>query len=950
MRLVAGMLAALAVIAAPAHAQVEKPAWAHEASDIAPDPAVKFGVLPNGMRYALRHNALPKEAVSIRVSVAFGSIYETEDEKGLAHFIEHMAFNGSTHVPEGEMVKVLERLGLSFGADTNASTGQDFTTYMLDLPSASDALVDESLFLLREAMSELLFNAEAIDRERGVVLAEWRRGDNFQRRRQEQQLAFLLPGALAAERMPIGEASVLETATREQLVSLYRRYYRPERATIIVVGDFDVAAMEQKITTKFGDWAGVGEAGKEPERAYTPKQRAPEASVFVHEDGGDSIAAYVLSPWRKEIDTGAQRREDNLLMFATGAINRRLAPMINAEDPPFRGASIAPGELLKSTDLAQATASFAPGKWKPALQAVEKEWRRALLFGFTQTEIDAQIAALRTSQQNQAERQDTRTTAALMNALLSSVQNETVFATPASGLARFETWAGDVTPEMVHEIFVRRMGMDTPLFFMGTTVDETDLAQKIVAAWSESAAVKVEPPVARSKVPFAYTDFGKPGKVVKDTRIADLDVRLVTFENNVRLNIKKTDFQRNTVLVSLRVGNGVLDLPANPRGLSRLMNGAYVAGGLEKHSMDELRAILQGRQVALNFVATDTAFAGSYGSTPADLELQLQLAAAYLTHPGYRPEAERNWRQAQVLSWPRYDANAGAVWNNYVVRALAGGDKRFGSDPDDGDAFRSFVELKHYLTPALTRGAIEIAVVGDINEDEVIRLVAKTFGALPRRDEAPTKRRYDDPARFRAERTPLVFSHAGEASQALANVLWPVGIDPDADPQAVRVLSVMAQIMRLKVIEELREHLGATYSPSTGATVSSVHPGFGYVIAGAEVKPADVDRVLAAIKTIAAEMRAGEISDDEFSRAVTPWLERLPQNETSNGYWLGLTSIAQTRPELLERSRRSAIEASIRAVTKDDVIAAAKRWLTPEAAQEARVIPAAQPASTPAAN
>jgi zinc protease len=244
----AALFALLVLLAAPAWAQAEPPSeqWAHEASDIAPDPAVRFGALPNGLRYALLKNQLPPGAVSIRMSVDFGSLEEATNEQGLAHFIEHMAFNGSKNVPEGEMVRILERLGLAFGADTNASTGQEFTTYQLDLPNASDALVDESLFLLRELASELTFNAQAIDRERGVVLSEYRRGDNFQRRRNDQQLEFLIPGAYAASRMPIGDPAVLETAARETMVSLYERYYRPERTVLVLVGDFDVDTVERR--------------------------------------------------------------------------------------------------------------------------------------------------------------------------------------------------------------------------------------------------------------------------------------------------------------------------------------------------------------------------------------------------------------------------------------------------------------------------------------------------------------------------------------------------------------------------------------------------------------------------------------------------------------------------------------------------------------------------------
>ncbi|RYY95180.1 MAG: insulinase family protein, partial [Alphaproteobacteria bacterium] len=420
------ILAAVALLASAAHAQTSPPKshWAHETSDIKPDPAIRFGTLPNGLRYALMKNQLPPGAVSIRLSIEFGSLQEAENEQGLAHFIEHMAFNGSKNVREGEMVKILERLGLAFGADTNASTGQEFTTYQLDLPNASDALLDESLFLLRETASELTFDAQAIDRERGVVLSEYRRGDNFQRRRMDQQLDFLIPGAYATKRMPIGDPRVLETATRDTMVSLYERYYRPERTVLALVGDFDIDAIEKKIIAKFGDWAGKGEPGKDPDESYTPKPRQPEASVFVHKDGGDSISVYSLLPYVDTPDTAAQRREDNLLMFAIGAIGRRLAPMANEEDPPFRSAGLSIGDLLEAVELSAGTVSVTPDNWKAGLQRLEQEWRRAILYGFTKDEIDRQIDALRTSQKNQAEREDTRTTGVLMRSLLSAIQNE----------------------------------------------------------------------------------------------------------------------------------------------------------------------------------------------------------------------------------------------------------------------------------------------------------------------------------------------------------------------------------------------------------------------------------------------------------------------------------------------------------------------------------------------
>ena len=933
---------ALAQTAPPA-----KPAWAFLASDIAPDPAVRYGVLANGMHYALLKNQLPPDAVSIRFDFRFGSLNEAETEKGLAHVIEHMAFNGSHHVAEGEMVKILERLGLAFGADTNAQTSQKHTTYQFDLPKATDAKIEEGLFLAREIASELTFEPGAIDREKGVVLSEERRGDTFARRRSQQELDFLLPGAYAASRMPIGETKVIEAATHDQLVSLYDRFYRPERATLVVVGDIDVDALEAKIKTKFNDWAGRSAAGVDPDKSYRPKLREPAASVFTHKDGGDSIVVYSLKPYEDLPDTAAYRRESNLLGFATGAIGRRLSRLANGEAPPFRSAGLNYSDILEAVDVSSGSVSVTPGAWKAGLSALEQEWRRALLFGFTQEEIDEQIAALRSNQTNAAQRENTRTTGQLVNQLTGSIQDDTVFSTPSSGLKRFELWAPEVTPEIVREVFRKRMSIGAPLFFMASTVERPGVEKDIVAAWKASASVKVDPPIKTSAKTFAYKRFGRPGQVVKDARLADIDARTVIFANQVRLNLKKTVFQKNVVQVSIRVGGGILELPETPFGLHDIM-GAFSGGGLEKHSADDLRAILGGRQVQAQFTASTTAFGGSYSTNPADLELQLQVAAAFLTHPGYRSEAERRWRQNIVLSWPRLDANAQSVLSSQGMRLLTSGDRRFGYSADDGEVSRSFTELKSALDPILAKEAIEIAIVGDIDEDKVIAAVAKTFGALPERKPASTFFKSKRPVVFRKDRKAIALTHNGEANQAIASLYWPVDIDPEADPAKAETLGVLGAIMRIKVTDEIRENLGATYSPQAGASMSSAYPGWGYVVSTAEVKPEDVDRVLAAMRKIAGQLRAGQITQDEFKRAITPSLEQLPRNATSNGYWLSLISQAQTRPDTLERARLPAIEARLRSVTLGEVEAAAQRWLADADAQEIRVLPNKTPAGAAA--
>ena len=217
-----------------------KPTWAFEQSDLPPDPAFRFGELDNGMRFIIRRNATPAGTAQVRMDIATGSLDERESERGYGHFVEHMAFNGSKNVPEGEMIKLLERNGLSFGADTNAQTSFEQTLYMLDLPRADPKLLDTALVLMRETASELTIDAEAVARERGVVLSELRDGQGWQRTNLEDQLAFFYPAATYPKRLPIGTVEALNAATAEALKSFWAREYVPSKTTMIVVGDFDL--------------------------------------------------------------------------------------------------------------------------------------------------------------------------------------------------------------------------------------------------------------------------------------------------------------------------------------------------------------------------------------------------------------------------------------------------------------------------------------------------------------------------------------------------------------------------------------------------------------------------------------------------------------------------------------------------------------------------------------
>lgn len=900
--------------------------WAHEASDLAVDPSVIYGKLDNGMGYVLMENDTPSGTAAIRMHIDSGSTNEADDQAGLSHFLEHMAFNGSTNVPEGEMIKILERYGLAFGPDTNAFTSFDQVQYQLDLPSVEEEVIDTGIFLMRETASNLLLDADAIDAERGIIKSEERARDNYGLRNLINQIEFLAPDTILAERLPIGDLDVIANAPRERFVDIYNKYYRPERTTFVMVGDFDARVIQAKIEESFGDWEGIGEEGSDADLGVIKTDRGLQANFFYDPDVPTSISINYVKPYSKEADTGARRKEDLILSIGNGILSRRFQKLARQEDAPFLGGGAGNQNFFDGAEVASIDLTATPETWEQALGLAEQELRRAIEHGFLQSELDEQLANIRTSLENGVERSETRESTALASQLANSVNAQRVFTTPQSGLDRFNTYADDISVDAVHKAFVEQWQGVEPLIHMSNNVEIENASDKILAAYSASKDVAVAALEDAGSSKFGYTDWGDAGEVVLDTRIEDLDIRTVKFENNVRLNIKSTDFEEGVVRVSLRVGGGELEMVGAPDGLGVLAGNFYTAGGLGKHSADELQTLLAGRTVSAGYGVGSDSF-GSYGRTNADdLEFQLQLWAAFMTDPGYRPEGEAQWRQAISVFMPQLDATPGGIAQRDVGRILASGDTRFGFGSEEDLEARTYAEMKPYFERAAREGAIEIAIVGDVEEDAAVDAVAKTFGALPERRAEAVPFNEARKVVFPESRERIQLKHAGLAKQAMATAYWKA--DDGYDHKTSAEQDMLRAIMRLKLTDKLREELGATYSPRAGNVSSEIYPGYGYIFASSEIEPKDIDTVLNAIDEIAASMASGGITEDELTRARKPILEGMEEAEEDNGSWIGLIDEAQSLPGDLDRWRND--EAVYGALTVSDLTAAAARYLTPE--------------------
>lgn len=915
-------------------ADTEDPVWAFEDSDVPVDPGYVFGQLDNGMRYILRKNATPEGTAMVRMRIDSGSLDETEDERGLSHYLEHMAFNGSTNVPEGEMVKLLEREGLAFGADTNASTGYEAITYELDLPRNDEELLGTALMLMRETASEITIAPDAVDRERGVILAERRDRRNYAQAAREDAIEFLAPGARFTERLPIGTLDVLENAGSDELRGLYERTYTPANTVLIVVGDFPVEVMEAAVRERFADWQAAA-APVEPETGPVDITRSSETDIYIDPALSESVVINRLGAWMDEPDTVENRNRQLLRSIGYSIISRRLGRLAREADAPFRSASFGTSDLFEDARSTSIRINSVDGEWRKGVLAAVREVNEALVHGFTPAEIDEQVRRRRTSGENAVAGFNTASNGYFIGRALGLVANDRIPITPQYSLEQFEALVPSITPEAVHAALLEHVvALDDPLIrFQGRSEPEGG-ETALRSAFTEGMALPIAAPEDSETAEFAYTDFGEPGVVVSDTREERLGFRYITFANGVRLTIKQTDVREDRISFRVLVDGGSL-LNTAEEPLATYLVGSIAAGGLGEHSQDELQSVLAGRSVSLRVSSGADVFSFSGGTTPRDLALQMQLVTAGLTDPGYRREGIERFRRGIDNFFESLGSTPASAFGAEQGRILSDGDPRYSLQPREAFFALDYEQLQATIGDRFESGAIEVAIVGDLDEDAAIDAVAQTLGALPPREadflprEAARRRSFTD------NRGEQVIRHSGEDDQAWVRLVWPTR--DDSDLTETIELTLLARVVNLELTERLREELGQAYSTSASNSSSRVYPGYGTFTLAAPVATDEVPAVREAIAGLLADIRSGAIDADTLDRARQPMLEAYDNALKSLGGWMSLAGRAQSQPDRLDRWFDG--PDILRAVTPGDLQEMAERYLAPDQAVEFLVLP-----------
>ncbi|HEX7757879.1 MAG TPA: insulinase family protein [Caulobacteraceae bacterium] len=908
--------------------------WPQAHSDLPPDPAIRFGALPNGMRYAIMKNATPPGQASLRLHIDAGSMMEADNQQGLAHFLEHMAFRGSKNVPDGEMIKILERHGLAFGADTNAQTDFDGTVYKLDLPKTDDDTVDTSLMLLREVAGNLALEQAHINEERGVVLSEERLRDTPFYRIFKDRLGFFLAGQRPPQRLPIGKVEVIQNAQRAQIADFYNQYYRPERATLVAVGDFDVDAMEARIKAKFSDWKGQGAPGADPDLGIVAK-RTLQTRLSVEAGAPTTIQMAWMSPPDLGPDDSAQRRRELIERLGFSVLNRRLGTLARGDNPPFISAGGFRADQYRAARITVLSVTAQNNGWQTAMAVADQEQRRAARFGVRPDELAREISEYEAALKQAVAETSTRVTPRLADEIDSTTSQRDVQTSPAEDLAFFDSTVKGLTAEQVSAALKAAFEGNGPLISVSSPAAIDGGPGAIQTAYNTAHAKEVTAPVAEASLTWPYADFGAPGKVAQQREVADLDTVFVRFENGVRLTVKPTKFRDDQVLVKVRVGSGLQGLSPSRQSLA-WAGYAFIEGGLKKISANDAERVLASSVYGADYRIEDDANVLSGATRRDDLDTQMQVLAAYVSEPGWRPEALQRMKTYTATLLDQYGATDSGVLGRDLPGLMHAGDRRW-TFPTRDDISAADLEALKAQMATVTTGPIEVVVVGDVTVDKVVAAVAATFGALPPRPSAGAP----DPATtvsFPAPNAqPLMLTHHGRADQALGYTAWRTN-DFFADPQAARNVSILGEVMQLQLLKTFREEQGVTYSPQVGYSSSMTWRGWGYLSASVEVPPAKLASFFTDVNKIAADLRDHEVTPDLLERAKKPRIEEAEKARATNGYWLNALSGAQGDPRRLDAIRSEL--PGMERVTADDVRKAAQQYLRDDAQWKLEVTPA----------
>ena len=823
----------------------------------------------------------------------------------------------------------MQRLGIAFGAHVNAYTSFDETVYMLDLPDLSEDTLELAFTVMRDFGDGALLAAEEIDKERGVILSEKISRDSVNYRLMEQQFAKLLPDSLITRRFPIGTEEVIKSAPRERFVDLYTRYYTPERMTFIVVGDVDPAEIRGRIEATFASMNNPANAGTNPDLGKIHQPEGLETAVFHDKEvSSTDVSLMLVRPHVEKPDTAATRAERMPLEIAHSIIDRRFERISKEKNSPVAEGS-ASKRRSSSTSWNSARSASPPRmtagrKWCPSSR---RNSAARMEHGFTESELAEAKSNLLNAYEQEVKQKATRKSEGIATGTRQVHQRpSSVFSAPETDLeiAKREPRRHRCRhlPQGVQDI-LGRPGLPPDPHHQGKTRECGKRSRRALRRLARHSRRGPRPPAPSrcSTTPTSANPAPSPPARKSPTSASPSCV----LSNKVRINLKRTDFEQGKIRLLARIGSGKLTQPKDMPMLDVFATAVFEGGGLGKHSNDDLQQILAGKNVGSIAGASARTRSPSAAPPPPRISpLQCQLMCASITDPGYREEALWQFQKAIPMIYQQLNHTPAGPQQEMEAGCMAA-TPASASRPLEKLSSYTIDDAKKWLTPELTKGYLELTIVGDFDTDKILPDLLATFGALPARAAAAPLMTEARKVKFPNAPAAKTFTYESKIPQGVAFTLWKTaGIR--GNQKEFRRLNLLAEILGDRLREEIREKLGASYSPNAGAAGSDALEGMGYVLSESIGKPEDLELLLNTMRDLADKLATHGATADELDRALKPTLGQLEKSLRDNNYWLStVMSQCQADPKRLELARTR--DADYRSITLKEINALAKKYL-----------------------
>ncbi len=887
------------------------------------DPAVKTGTLPNGLTYYIRRNARPEKRVNLQLAVKAGSVDEADDQQGLAHFLEHMAFNGSRHFKPGELISTFEATGARLGPHVNAYTGFDETVYMFTLPTDREGIVLKGIQALSDFAGGMSLEPAEIDKERGVVIEEWRGGLGAASRLRDQQIPVLYYKSKYAERLPIGKPDVLKSFTPDRLRAFYTKWYRPDRMALIAVGDIDPAAMESTIRTEF---AGLAKpAGPAPDRIYdVPLQSELLIKVATDPEAQQSSISLARKKTRSPEDRVADYRRDLVHRLVFQMINERFDEISRKADAQVLGAGAYENGLSPTVGTFTMGAAVEDGKLVAGLTTLAVESNRVKEFGFGPAELErARKWMLASYERAYSERDKSESGSYAQEYVNHFLEGE-----PSPGIdyevGLVRSMIPTITAAEVGDA-ARRLFSDASRVILAVSAQKTgvvvptdvQLREALIAA--DKTAVTAWNDAAGSAVLMARVP--EPAAVADRRTIPELDVTVVRFANGIEGWFKSTDFKNDQVLFSMIASGGASLAPPAQYPEATLAPALVELSGIGGHSAVDLQKLLAGKIASASPFVSPSSHGISGSSTPANLETALQLLNLSFTAPGDDQQAFALIRKQLEASYANRDNNPGLLFREKVAQVNTS--NHFTSRPLtlerigtlDRSAMASFYKQRFANAADFT-----FFMVGAFKVDDAIPLAARYVGSLPTTGKA-SSRFADLGVKFPAA-TERASIEKGREPRAQTVVSF--FADPPIEENEQTRVAAATDVLEIALRDILREALGETYNVSAGLAQALPQRGGGHVTVSFAGAPDNIPKMIDRTIQEVTRLQQEGPSEDLVNRAKETARREHETALRQNGFWLGRLQSAKLldRDPLLILKR----EERIAALTRENIQAVFKQY------------------------